>query len=156
MTLILYRQPCVKQDLKLHSISRPDTRMRMRPLTPTMMESGKRFVTMLADQERKPKAAFWIYDRDADRWMLLIGHVNGIGDDEAAFNRITNTLLTTRHAELPELEIGDIALALADAPILALLNSLVNTGDEILGINFTNEEINGTVIDGIYLYCMNI
>jgi len=59
-------------------------------------------------------------------------------------------------SQLPELAVSDIGLAQENAPILELLNSVVNTGDDILGINFSREEINGNLIDGVYLYRMNI
>jgi hypothetical protein len=121
-----------------------------------MMESGKRFVQLLDDNHSNPKAAFWIYNPQLDEWQLLTGYVNGIDDDDRKFNEIVAGILASHRAQLPELNVTDIGLALNNAPILALLNSLVNTGDEILGINFSNEEINGTVIDGVYLYRMNI
>lgn len=128
----------------------------MKALTPKRMESGKKFVALLDEKGRTPKAAFWIYNSDLDDWHLLVGHVEGIGDNEAAFNEAVSVLLETYASALPELAVRDVVLALGNAPILEYLNALVNTGDEILGINFTNEEINGKIIDGVYLYRMNI
>ncbi len=128
----------------------------MKPLTKKMTESGKRFVELLIENGSTPKAAFWIYNPEADSWILLLGHVNGIDDDDAKFNGLVTTIHGANRLELPELEVGDIGLAQAQAPILELLNSVVNTGDDTLGINFSQEEINGTVIDGVFLYRMNI
>ena len=128
----------------------------MKPLTQNRMESGGRFVQMLDDNRLNPKAAFWIYNPGLDDWQLLMGHVNGINDDDEKFNKKVAEIFASDPSQLPELEMTDIGLALDSAPILELLNSVVNTGDEILGINFTREEINGTVIDGVYLYRMNI
>lgn len=121
-----------------------------------MMESGKRFVALLDDNDLNPKAVFWIFNPESGDWQLLLGHVNGIGDDDATFDAMANKLLSAHYSQLPELKVTDIGLAFDNAPILELLNSVVNTGDEILGIPFTNEEINGIVIDGVYLYRMNI
>lgn len=120
------------------------------------MDSGKRFVELLIENSASPKAAFWIYNPELGEWMLLMGHVNGINDDNEAFNQLVTTLYSANQAQLPELTISDIGLAQSNAPILKLLNSVVNTGNEILGINFSNEEINGHIIDGVYLYRMNI
>jgi len=128
----------------------------MKPLTPNKMESGKRFVQLLDDNFLNPKAAFWIYNSELDDWKLLVGHVNSIDDDDAIFNAEVSGLFTANRAHLSDLQVTDIALALQNAPILELINSVVNTGDDILGIPFTNEEINGVVLDGIYLYRMNI
>jgi len=128
----------------------------MKALTTTMTESGKRFVQLLDDSDLKPKAAFWIYNPELDDWQLLVGHVDAVRDDDVRFSREVSAILASHRSQLPELEMGAIGLALDNAPILELLNSVVNTGDEILGINFTREEINGVVIDGVYLYRMNI
>ena len=121
-----------------------------------MMESGKRFVELLDENSLSPKAAFWIYNSELDDWILFLGHLNGIDDDDDTFSETIAALYASHQSELPELNITDIGLAKANAPILELLDSVVNTGDEILGINFTREEINGIVIDGVYLYRMNI
>ena len=121
-----------------------------------MMESGRRFVELLDESGHNPKAAFWIYNPESDAWILLFGHVGGIGDDDEKFNRTAAALYAGHESQLPGLRVTDIGLAQESAPILELLNSVVNTGDEILGINFTREEINGIVIDGVYLYRMNI
>jgi hypothetical protein len=128
----------------------------MKTLTQNMMESGKRFVQLLDDNNAKPKAAFWIYNPELDDWQLLAGHVNSINDDSEKFNETVTAILSSNRSQLPELQVTDIGLALSSAPILELLNAVVNTGDEILGINFTREEINDIVIDGVYLYRMNI
>ncbi len=121
-----------------------------------MMESGQHFVSLLDANDMKPLAAFWIYNQDHDEWLLLAGHVHGIGNDDAAFSSAVSEIISANRASLPGLDVSDVVLALDNAPILELLNSVVNTGDEILGINFSNETINGKVIDGVYLYRMNI
>lgn len=120
------------------------------------MESGKIFVQLLDNNQLNPKAAFWIYNRELDVWQLIVGYVNGIDDDDTAFNAKVGAIIASNRSTLPELLVTDVALALKNAPILELLNSVINTGNEILGINFVQEEINGVVIDGIYLYRMNI
>lgn len=128
----------------------------MSALTQKMTESGKRFVELLDENQAIPQAAFWIYNPELKSWVLLLGHVNGIGDDDEKFNQLVAAIYMAHQSELTGLAMTDIGLAQENAPILELLNSVVNTGDEILGINFANEEINGTVIDGVYLYRMNI
>lgn len=128
----------------------------MKPLTQNMMKSGKRFVELLIESRATPKAAFWIYNPEIDNWMLLMGHVNGIDDDDLQFNQLVTVTHASNQSQLPELEVSDVGLAQAKAPILELLNSVVNTGDDTLGINFSQEEINGTIIDGVFLYRMNI
>lgn len=120
------------------------------------MESGTRFVELLDENDLKPKAAFWIYNPELDDWIFLLGHVNGINDSDEKFNEAMGALYAANQSDLPELQLTDIGLAQENAPILEVLNSVVNTGDEILGINFQNEEILGTVIDGVFLYRMNI
>ncbi|MHC3994729.1 hypothetical protein ACXWTF_07850 [Thiomicrolovo sp. ZZH C-3] len=126
----------------------------MKVLTENRMKSGARFVELLDEEGLKPKAAFWIYNPELDAWQLLVGHLDTL--DDAAFDPAVAELLAAHASELPELAVSDIGLAFDDAPILELLNSVVNTGDEILGINFSREEINGVVIDGVFLYRMNI
>ena len=130
--------------------------MHVKALTQNRMESGRRFAELLIDEDLSPKAAFWIYNSELKDWQLVLGHVNGIGDDVEAFSGKVAGILDAYETQLPELQVGDVSLALRDAPILELLNSVVNTGEELLGINFSNEEINGIVIDGVYLYRMNI
>lgn len=120
------------------------------------MESGKQFVQLLDDDQLNPKAAFWIYNQETDVWQLIVGYIDGIDDDSTAFNAKVGAIIAANRAKLPELQVTDVVLALKNAPILELLNSVVNTGDEILGINFVREEINGVIVDGVYLYRMNI
>ncbi|HHD83418.1 MAG TPA: hypothetical protein ENK93_00940 [Campylobacteraceae bacterium] len=121
-----------------------------------MIDSGKRFVQLLDAHALKPKAAFWIYNKDEDRWHLFVGHLHGIGDDIDSFDKKAESLISANKQQLPQLQLSDIVLASESAPILELLNSVVNTGDEILGINFVDEKINDVVLDGLYLYRMNI
>jgi len=128
----------------------------MSALTQPMMEEGKKVVELLDADNYNPKAAFWIYNKELDAWQLLVGHVNQIGEDETAFSTTITAMFEEHGEKFLTTTVSDIVLALNDAPILDLLNSVVNTGDEILGISFTQEEINGVVIDGVYLYRMNI
>lgn len=128
----------------------------MKALTQNMIDSGKKFVEILIESSATPKAAFWIYNQEVDNWMLLMSHVDSIDDNHDMFDQLVANKYTSNEGELPDLEISDIGLAQVNAPILELLDSVVNTGDETLGINFSQEEINGTVLDGVYLYRMNI
>jgi len=128
----------------------------LKALTQNMIDSGKKFVEILIESSATPKAAFWIYNQEVDNWMLLMSHVDSIDDNHDMFDQLVANKYTSNEGELPDLEISDIGLAQVNAPILELLDSVVNTGDETLGINFSQEEINGTVLDGVYLYRMNI
>ena len=57
--------------------------------------------------------------------------------------------------ELAELSLDDLALAKPDAPLVTLLRNAVRTGSGIHGIRFSNNVMNGTVIEDAYIYRLN-
>jgi hypothetical protein len=67
------------------------------------------------------------------------------------YSRIRDTISESRE-ELPELSLDIVSVAKPDAPIVSLLMAVINTGPGIAGIRFTNNVINGTVVEDAYIY----
>ena len=47
---------------------------------------------------------------------------------------------------------GDVTLVKDNDPLVALLRKAISTGPGISGVRFTNNSINGTLIDDAYIY----
>jgi hypothetical protein len=120
-------------------------------LTNEMIESGKALIQKMDEKGIQPDAALWLYFPDIQAYKLLIAEikVGKIGPRDI-YKKIQNIL-----SKLPKekkLSLDDIALAKPNAPIIALLKVALKTDPGISGIRFTNNVINGTVVEDAYIY----
>jgi len=100
----------------------------------------------------QPDAAFWFYFPDLQRWKLVLAEVKlGSTGPREIYSRIQE-VLSQFTQELKDLSLDSITLAKPDAPIVSLLRVAIKTGPAITGIRFTNNVINGVVIEDAYIY----
>lgn len=121
-------------------------------LTKEMIEAGASFVRKLDEKDVQPDAAFWFYFPDIQQWKLVLAEVKlgSVGPREI-YKRIQDVLYQFSE-ELKHLPLESITIAKPDAPIVALLRVAIRTGPTIAGIRFTNNVINGVVVEDAYIY----
>lgn len=121
-------------------------------LTKEMIDSGDALVRKLDEQGFQPDAVFWLYFPDLQEWKLIIAEVKlGKEGPKETYKKIQDTISASKK-DMPELSLDSVALAKPDAPIVTLLKKGIRTGSGISGIRFTNNVINGTLIEDAYIY----
>lgn len=124
-------------------------------LTKEMIESGGMLVRKLDEQGLQPNAAFWLYDPDLQEWKLIIVEVKlGTEGPKKIYKKIQDVISASKE-DMPVMSLDSVTLAKPDAPIVDLLKKAIRTGPGISGIRFTNNVINGTVIEDAYIYRLN-
>jgi hypothetical protein len=121
-------------------------------LTKEMIDAGTALLRKLDREGVQPDAAFWFYFPDIQQWKLVLAEekLGRVGPRET-YKQIQEVLSRFRR-ELKALSLDNITLAKPDAPIVALLRVAIRTGPEISGIRFTNNVINGMVVEDAYIY----
>ena len=121
-------------------------------LTDSMINAGKVLILKLDQRGKSPEGAFWLYSPDIQQWKLMLVYDFGNIGPKIFYKKIQDTIYAKKN-EIGELSLVDVVLLKPDDPIVSLLRSKIRTGpDSISGIRFTNNVINGTVIDDAYIY----
>ena len=120
-------------------------------LTKEMIESGKFLIQIMDKKNMNPEAVLWFYFPDIQEYKLLISMPIEIKLGPKKFYKKMRDIIL----ELPEknrISLDKITLAKPTSPIISLLKMAIRTGPGISNIRFTNNVINGTVIDDAYIY----
>lgn len=123
-----------------------------KPLTENMIRSGAALVAMLDKRGLAPDAALWFYFPDIGEWKLVLAEVKLSRQGPRVFYKLIQDVISKADPPLEEVPLDSVALAAPNAPIISLLSSAVQTGPGISGIRFTNNVVNGTVIEDAYIY----
>lgn len=121
-------------------------------LTDEMVQSGADLVKQLDARGESPDAALWLYFSDLQEWKLVLAEMKMSSQGPRAVYEAIREALSSMPKELKPLSLELISVAKPDAPLIQLLSSAVQTGPGIGGIRFTNNVINGTVIEDAYIY----
>lgn len=95
-------------------------------------------------------AALWYYFPDIQNWKLLLSLTEMIKQGPKAAYQSIQEELSQIH-DIP-FSLDDIAVTNPDSSILKLMRSAINTGTGISGIRFSNNVINGQLIQDAYIY----
>jgi len=121
-------------------------------LTKEMIEAGAALLRKLDSSGVQPNAAFWFYFPDVQQWKLVLAEIKlGESGPRQIYKKIQE-VISADQTEMQDLALDDITLAKPDAPIVGLMRLAIRTGPGISGIRFTNNVINGTVIEDAYIY----
>jgi hypothetical protein len=115
-----------------------------------LIKSGGTLLKRLDSEEVIVDAALWLYFPEIQNWKLLLSFPKLIQQGpKAAYEIVQNVL-----AKLTDIafSLDDITIAKPDAPILNLMRTAINTGPGINGIRFSNNVINGQLIQDAYIY----
>ena len=100
-----------------------------------------------------PDAAFWFYMPDIKAWKLVLAEVKvgsqGPREVYKQVQRVLNSLSKTTTEALP---LEDIVLAKPDSPVVSVLRKAIRTSPGISGIRFSQNVIDGVLIEDAYIY----
>jgi hypothetical protein len=121
-------------------------------LNQQLIDAGAKLVQSLDKKGLSPEAAFWLYSSDSQTWRLFLVETRlGKAGPKGVYRQIQKVI-----KELPEesrvLSLSDIGLLQSDAPFVKRLRTAIKTGRNISGIRFTNDVVNGNLIEDAYIY----
>jgi superfamily II RNA helicase len=124
-------------------------------LTKDRIESGKTLVEKLDERGLLPGVVFWLYYPDLQQYKLILADVDVVDEGPKEIYRRIQEILWSFKKEIGDLSLTEIVFAKTDMPIVALLRKTIQTGPGIGGLRFTNNVIDGTVIEDAYIYRLN-
>jgi hypothetical protein len=118
-------------------------------LTQKMVDSGANLVRALDDMGAEVSAAFWSYFSEIDDWKLIICMPKKKGQKEG-YESIQKALHNKKYPV--DIRIDQIGFINPMAPIIGLIRTAITTGPGISNIRFSNNVINGTLIEDVHIY----
>lgn len=123
-----------------------------RQLTPELIKDGEILIEALDDAGASPDAAFWLFAPEISGWKLLIAESRIGPEGPKDTYRLVQRLLQKRRNEIARLSLDDVKLTTPDQPVVRILSQVLSTGPGIGGIRFTQNVINGMLIEDAYIY----
>ena len=124
-------------------------------LTDNLIRSGEDLVRRLDESDLTICAALWFYFSDLDVWRLVLGikETDELGPKEV-YRKIQSVLHKLKKSQGQDfcLSLDEITVIEPKAPLLELLRLAVRTGDNLSGIRFSHNAINGQLIEDAYIY----
>ena len=118
-------------------------------LTKEMIDDGDALLRALDAGDVGVTAAFWFYLEESDTWTLIIGspEVQSAGP-KRLYERIQKVL-----GSGSGLGLRNVSVLPADDPIIELLKTAIKTApNDVSGIRFSRNTINGTFVEDAYVY----
>jgi len=125
-------------------------------LSEPMIEAGKRLIERLDESDSDVQVAFWMFFPDEKCWKLIIASESVAHDGPRQFYK--RVVEANKKADESEsvVSLHDVSATDNSDTFVNLLRSAISTGDEIAGIRFSRNAINGTFIEDSYIYRINI
>ena len=95
------------------------------------------------------KAAFWLYNSDADTWKLWIGSPNAGRDLQRAYMKISEILSAV--VDKPVLDLSRIKLVRQDDPLVKAIASVIRVKG-LSDVRFRSNTVNGIYIPDAVIY----
>jgi len=125
-------------------------------LSEPMIEAGKRLIERLDESDSNVQAAFWMFFPDERCWKLIVASESVEHDGPRQFyKRIAEANKKADESE-SVVSLHDVGATDTSDTFVKLLKTAISTGDEIAGIRFSRNAINGTFIEDSYIYRINI
>ena len=114
------------------------------------IEAGSSLLRQLDREGIRVGSAFWLYDRDADDWRLILSMplVDERGQ-HAAYNRLAHAL---QAAGIRTLYLRDIAAVGPGDKVVGLLRNTIKTGSEVGAVRLAASAIDHPLIEKTYVY----
>jgi len=118
-------------------------------LTKEMIDEGASLLRRLDAEKLEVTAAFWFYLDSSDIWTLIITSPKIQSEGPKGLYGRIQKLLGNGSA----LSLRDISVLPSDDPIPKLLSGAIKTGaNDVSGIRFSRNTINGHFIEDAYIY----
>ena len=118
-------------------------------LTEQMVESGANLIRSLDKSGVKVTNAFWSYFSEIDDWKLIISMPEK-KEQRSAYEAIQKSIHSKEFSV--NLTIDQISTIKPQAPIIKLLKSAITTGPGISNIRFSQNVVNGQLIEDVHIY----
>ena len=124
-------------------------------LTDSMMKAGAELVSRLDKNTADVKSAFWFFLSEEQVWKFIIAspQVDSFGPREY-YKKINEANLLAKESE-DVISLNDIGVSNTKNQIVQILKIAIGTGNEITGIRFSRNTINGIFIEDTYIYRSN-
>jgi len=124
-------------------------------LTNDLIEGGKLLIQQLDRSKLTIDAALWSYLSELGGWRLILGvkELDRLGPKKVY--RTIQSVLHRTQKTLPEgsrVSLDEITILAPGAPLFKLLRIAVGTGSGISGLRFSNNVINGQLVEDAYIY----
>lgn len=116
-----------------------------------LIQGGKDLLAKLDNANVFIDAALWFYFSELQSWKLLLSLPNVINQGPKAAYQTVQAALSGFSEGLP-FSLEDILVSKPDSPLLNLMRIAINTGSGISSIRFSNNVINGQLIQDAYIY----
>jgi hypothetical protein len=130
-------------------------------LTPEMVEAGADLLRQLDQANLPVKAAFWMHREESASWRLMLAlpgvKTTGSGKYYSAILKILNAVkvidcISQEKLLTPQVSLQNITVMDADDPLISVLKSAFNTGDEIATLRVPPLVLKGVPIDDLLIY----
>jgi hypothetical protein len=117
-----------------------------------MVEAGADLLRQLDQAQLPVKAAFWRHREESASWrlMLALPDVKTIGSRKF-YSDILN-LLSENNSSKPQVSLQNVTVIDANDPLIGILKSAFNTGDEIATLRVPPLVLKGVPIDDLLIY----
>ncbi len=116
-----------------------------------LIKGGEQLLRQLDAAGVKVDAATWVYFSDKESWRLMLSLPSLTAQGpKAAYKEIQKALSKVKE-ELP-FSLGDVVVAMPDAPLIQLLRLAIRTDPGISHIRFSKNVINGQLIEDAFIY----
>lgn len=121
-------------------------------LTTEMIEFGSDLIKGLDTSPLDIRAALWLYHSDTDYWRLVFATPAVVEDGPTKVYKKVQSTFKKLTKKPMLISLSDIAVVELDHPLVSILSIAIKTGPGISDIRFSNNTINGHVIDDAYIY----
>lgn len=123
-------------------------------LTKEMIEAGAELTRLLDQTRLVVSASLWLYIPESNIWRLIIVSPEVETSGPRKVYQKIQPVLSQILEEKPSIGLKDISVVENGNPLIALLRMAIRTGDDISGIRFSKNTINGHFIEDAYIYRM--
>jgi hypothetical protein len=121
-------------------------------LTGEMISAGAELTRRLDNAGFIVSASLWFYMSDTNTWRFIIAspevRTKGL---KKAYKQVQSVLSKIKEDQ-PRIELKDITVIDSKDPLISLLRVAIRTEDGISGIRFSQNMINGILIEDAYIY----
>jgi hypothetical protein len=120
--------------------------------TQQMIDEGAALLRTLDSQGFKITAALWFYLEPSDTWRLIVGSPEVQSQGPRRFYERVQKILADGSAKIG-ITLRDISVVPSDDSLIKLLRIAITTGsNDVSGIRFSRNTINGQFIQDAYIY----
>lgn len=117
----------------------------------SLIKGGEHLLKRLDESNVTIDAALWFYFSDIQSWKLLLSLPDHIKHGPKSAYQAVQSAITELKEDLP-FSLEDIGISKPEAPIFKLMRVAIKTGNGISGIRFSNNVINGQLVEDAYIY----